>query len=51
VRSWSLAGAAVLALTAALVFLGLNTERMAASRIGIYAILAVASECTPAPAA
>jgi hypothetical protein len=40
--SWSLAGAAVLALTAALVFLGLNTERMAASRIGIYAILAVA---------
>jgi hypothetical protein len=42
VMSWSLAGAAVLALTAALVFLGLNTERMAASRIGIYAILAVA---------
>jgi hypothetical protein len=40
--SWSLAGAAVLALTAALVFLGLNTERMAASRVGIYAILAVA---------
>ena len=42
VAAWSLAGFTVLVLVAALVLVGLNAGRMAASKIGFYSILAVA---------
>ena len=42
VAAWSLTGCSVLVLVAALVLLGLNAGRVDTSRIGFYAVLAVA---------